>query len=272
MGARAAVYALLVLVLLVLVELGIHDSGGPAAQDASIVFCTAAPARLDGLVNAAVDLGLAERGSVPAGIRAVDGEVLPYSRWRAVDNADFLRACDAYAAANRPVQTASGADGPGSATVLDILLPVIAGALLTLAADDVRQAAGRRWELADELRTEWRAFDAAVDSFVTECVKAQAAGDPRPPSGDVDEKRRALQAVLRKARSRYWRYRRSPVPARLLEALAEDADPLGPSRLGTGWNRGDRDEKVREFLGECRSSLEELAGKLERGIWLPFRR
>lgn len=265
-GTRTALYALLVLVLAVLVELGLHASDDAPSQDASVVFCTAAPARLDGLVNAAVSLGLAEPGSVPAAIRVRGGRVLPYARWRSEEGPDFRRACDAYAESAMPGGEGQGGQGSGLQAVLDTLLPVVAGALLTLAGNDLGQAAGRRWEMADELRAAWREFEEAVSSFLAACADAPDQG--LPPLGEVNGRRRALQAVLRKAGARY---RRSPPLRNLVDSMA--AGVLGPSSLKPGWDPETGAGPVRERLSGCREAVEELAARLERGIWLrPHRR
>ena len=264
-GARAAVYALLVLVLAVLVDLGIHATEDTSVQDADIVYCTA-PSHLGGLVSAAVSLGLTMPGSTPAAMLAGTRR-LPISRWRTADPADFKQACDAYAAANMPAQPAAAERGSPFGAVLDILLPVVAGALLALAADDVKRAGDRRWVLADELRSDWRIFDDAARSYAVRCMQGQG----RPPHDDLDAARRALLTTVRKIRGQY----------RGLAGL-EDAqkallnDPLGPS-LKDGWDIDDpgkskRNVRVTESLDSFGSLLGNAGDTLARRIWLRWKR
>jgi hypothetical protein len=149
--------------------------------------------------------------------------------------------------------------------VLAILLPVIAGALLTMAADDIKQASNRRFEQADELRADFRAFETAVQLYV------QARRNPlnvgAPSLDGLDEKRRTLMATLRKIRSQH---RKWPTIVILQDYLAGG---LGPS-IANGWDGEDaaggsaRAKQITDCLGTFRSSLERVAGALERRIWL----
>lgn len=252
-----AIYALLLLVFLALVEWGFQASDNAAGQDANLVYCLA-PAHLDGLANAAASLGLVGAGSSPAAMH-VGGHTFSLGEWHTSDSADFKRACDAYAMASMPAQ-ASAEQSTGLQAVLDILLPVIAGALLTMAADDFRQASDRRWAEADELRTDWEAFESAVQSYVREWQRVLA--ESRPASSDLDAKRTALAATLRKIHSHH---RKSPTIRTLQNKLA---DGLGPS-IADGWNGKDaRAKQITDCLGTFGSSLEKVAAALERRIWL----
>lgn len=226
------------------------------------MYCLA-PAHLDGLVDAAVSLGLAGVGSSPGAMR-VGGREISLARWRAADSADFQQACDAYATANMPASapavSAPAAESSGIQTVLDILLPVIAGALLTMAADDFKQASDRRWAEADELRTDWQAFHTTVLSYLRERQKALATG--LPSATDLDAKRRALQATLRKIRSQH---RKSPTIGGLQDKLTGE---LGPSIAGDWDGKDSRAKQITDCLDAFGSSLEQVASALERRIWL----
>lgn len=261
-GTRAALYLLLALVAAGLAWSGISASDQASSnQDTRVVFCTAAPARLHGVVNAAVSLHLADPGSVPGAISVPGGQRgLSFSRWRAADGAAFLRSCDAYEAANLPAQSAGGSAGPGLGGALGTLLPVLLGALLTLAADDVKQAAGRRWAAGDEVRAGWRDFEAAVDSFIREC---EAADQGLPPLDMVNATRRDLRATLRKTGSLYRRY---PELTTLIDTVSGDV--LGPSAFGPGWAETGKAGPARDSLDSGRSSAEALAARVERGFRL----
>lgn len=252
-----AVYALLLLVFLALVEWGFHTSQDVAVQDADIVYCLA-PAHLDGLVNGAVSLGLAGGGSSP-GLMHVNGQKMSLAQWRTADSAEFKRACDAYATAAMPAP-APAAQSTATQAVLDILLPVLAGALLTLAADDFKQASDRRWAEADELRADGEAFTSAVQSYLRE--RQNVLAESLPSTSDLDAKRRALVATLRKIRSQH---RKSPT----IRSLQDKLDgKLGPS-ITENWDGKDsRAKQITDCLGTFGTSLEKVAGALERRIWL----
>ena len=262
-GGRMAVYALLLLAALVLVDWKFQAAG---SQDADIVYCLQ-PAHQGSLVNAAVSLGLAGPGSTASQMR-VGGRRLTLAGWRTADSDEFQRACDALAATAMPAQP--GDTGTGTAAILSILLPVIAGSLLTLAADDIKQASDRRWVQADELRAGWKAFVQAVTSYGEDQVKRL---DGIPKSAQVDESRQNLVATLRKIHSQH---QRSPTIRALKDRLEVGGD-LG-SGITEGWEPGDdeasekkrsgRAEQIKGNLDQAESSLLKVAGALERRVWL----
>jgi hypothetical protein len=260
-GARAVVYLLLLLGLLVPAYWGIFRTSSTTAQDANLVYCLD-PAHQDGLVTAAVSLGLAARGSVPGSL-TVDGHELTLAGWQAADNADFTRACNAYATANAPQATAPSGSSGGDALdqLFVVLLPVIAGALLTLAVDDVKQSGDRRLEQADELRASWHEFESAVRNYLADSEKPLAPG--RPSSSDVDAKRRLLEADLRKI---WLRHRRSESVGRLRAMLN---DTLGPTMTEGGLAA--KTQQIEVTLVAFNDSLEQVASALERAVWLPVR-
>ncbi len=267
-GPRMAAYALLLLVFVAALGWGLQQTGDGAVMDADLVYCLA-PAHQDGLVDAAVSLGLAGAGSTPDRLH-MGGRDVTLAAWRAADGAGFQRACDAYATASRP------ASAPGSATpaaglrdVVNVLLPVIAGAVLTMAADDFKQISDRRWALADELRADWAAFQAAVLSYVRRRRDLLGAV---PVDDDIDTKRRTLTATLRKVHSRH---RKWPSIRLLQDILNGD---LGGA-IVDGWGMGDasgsatsvRAAEITDCLSTFGSTLENVAGVLERRVWLPSR-
>lgn len=258
-----AVYAFLLLVILVVVSGNFLGSAGTSGRDASLVYCLA-PGHAGGLVNAAVALRLADQGSTAAGV-LIDGRRLSLDQWRAADAAGFQRSCGAFAAANMPGQPAQAGSAGELATVAGVLLPVVAGALLTMAADDFKQAADRRWAQADELRADWRAYQTTVRRFVADCTSPLRAG--LPATGDLAEKRRKLQQTLRKIRAGH----------RFFSAAAVLADSLDRGVLGSsleaGWDTGNaaKAERAREVdacLAAYGEGLEQAATALARKIWL----
>lgn len=260
-----AVYALFLLVLLVMADWAIHRPSDATAEDAALVYCLA-PAHVGSLVNAAEALGVASADPSPGTVRYA-GRELPVARWRAVDPVDFRRACDADAVAGLPANALASASPDGAAgslePLLDILLPVIAGALLTMAADDIKQAADRRWVQADELRADWRDFEEALRSWVAQARKNEGI----PPTGDLEVRRRLLEATLRKIRSQHRK-------SSNISKLSGDINKLGWSAaLIKGWDNPDgRAQEIEGSLSSTRTLLEHVASVLERGPWPSWRK
>jgi hypothetical protein len=267
-GGRIAVYALLLFVALALLDWRLRTPADALSHDADLVYCLA-PAHTESLVNAGISLGLGTAGPVP-GVLDVGQRDLTPNQWRTVDDSDFERACAALATSSLPASMpGSGDEGSGIQQVLDVLLPVVAGALLTLAADDVKQASDRRWAQADELRTNWAAFEGSVLSYVKLRLNPPSTG--LPSLAELDGNRRALQGTLRKI---FSQHRKSPTIRGLRSLLSGS---LG-STLSEGWGRSgdpdvnkkrrDRENEVRDCLDNFGADLEKVAATLERGIWL----
>jgi hypothetical protein len=271
-SARAGLVVLVLLGILVFADWGVHQSGTNAnsspGQDASLVYCLD-PAHQGSLVTAAVTLGLAGTDSTPAAL-TVHGRTLALPQWRIADSADFTRACDAYAAASVPGLAASDASGSGdsagtsdtSEQLLDVLLPVIAGALLTMAADYFKQAGDQRIALGDELRASWLEFESAVKNYLADSVNPLATG--RPLSSDLDAKRRVLGADLRNISLRYPKSRRVDDLRKMLKG-----DYLGPRMTEGGLVA--KAQQVEDTLVAFNDSLDQVASRLERAIWAPVR-
>lgn len=253
-GARIAVFAVLLVLIVAAAGWEFQHASEDSARDAHLVYCLA-PAHVDGLVSAAESLGLARPGPGQGTLIAAGRELSP-GQWRAADDAGFQRACDAYAAANMPAQPSPGGPDAGDQGVVGILLPVVVGALLTLAVEDFREEGDRRWALADELRTNWQLFDEAARSFADKC-----AGDGgMPSSADLDARRRALLDTVRKVRERHGDIGGADT---LRDALL-DGD-LGEQSLRVGWNVGGDGKSRRrdEVTGSLRAGGERVAGVAE---------
>lgn len=277
-GSRTALFALLILVVLVAVDWLFQSSSTQASRDAAdLVYCMA-PAHQSGLVNSAESLNLVDSGSSPSAIH-VSGSVMPLAEWRSEDDADFQRACQAYAT---PAFASGGSSGGGTGGLLGILLSATAGALLTLTIDELKQGSDRRWAQADGLRESWSAFRGALEAYAEERRKPDLL-----PEGDIGGLRRDLVTRLRAIQSQH---RRSPTVASLKGQLttqpAEPGKPGEPGRLSgsgiaAGWAKGisddafgERRERARQIVGyldEFDSSLQMVAGKLEHRIWLSWR-
>lgn len=265
-GARIAVFAVLLVLIVAAADWEFQHAGDASARDAHLVYCLA-PAHVDGLVSAAASLGLARPGPSPGTLLAAGRELSP-GQWRAADDAGFQRACDAYAAASMPGQPSPGGPGAGDQGVVGILLPVVAGALLTLAVEDFREEGDRRWALADELRTNWQLFGEAARSFADECVR----GRGMPSSADLDARRRALLDTVRKVRQRYGA---AGGAGELRDALLDGE--LGERTMRAGWETDDegktrRRAQVTRSLDSLDGEFAGVADALGRRVWLRLRR
>lgn len=268
-GSRTALFALLVLGVIVLADWRFQTSSEDTASNADLVYCLA-PAHQAGLVNSAVSLGFATGGSTPAAMH-VPGSTITLGTWRADDDAKFDQACDAYAAPS--VRSAGSTDESGPiGSLFNILLPVAVGALLAFAFDEFKQGADRRWEQADALRESWTAFRGIIDTYLAERQEWPVAG--LPPQSDIDARRGDLAGKLRTIQSQY---RRSSTLASLRGDLSGE---LGDG-IDAGWASGSttvdfterkkRADALTVTLNSFDSSLQRVAGKLSRGIWLTWR-
>jgi hypothetical protein len=265
-----AVYGLLLVIALIALDWRLVASGNGVSQDAELVYCLA-PAQTGNLVNAAVSLGLADQGSAPGRIR-VAGRELTLTQWRATQNESFERACTALAAESTLSTSSAGTGDNGGQELIDVLLPVVAGALLTLVLDDAKRASDRRWALADELRANWTTFEASVLSYARD--RASPPNSGRASLEEVNGNRRALQATLRKILSQR---RKSPTLIALRDALN---DALGTA-LPNGWGRSDdrdvnevrsrREEEVKDCLKNSDTAVQKVASALDSRIWLPWK-
>jgi hypothetical protein len=276
MGARAGLAAVFLAIAGALVGWYFLQPGTMSPQDdEDHVYCLA-PAHLDGLVSAAVSLGLTGQARDPelAGQAGdpekvvVGGRTLTVTQWRSERHADFERACTAYAAASVPAQpAASSAAANEIQQVLASLLSVIGGAMLAIFATDVKDAAERRRRYATELRTTWDAFRATANYFVTEAMQP---GGSLPATGELEVKRLALAASLQNAsRGRrkllVGKPRVSPQASKVLGDLT---GMLGAG-MGYGWGApgtedGERGRQLKDLLRTDGELIEKVVAGLER--------
>jgi hypothetical protein len=268
-GWRTALFALLVLVVIVLADWRFQTSSEDTASNADLVFCLA-PAHQAGLVNAAESLGFASVGSTPAAMHVPDSTIT-LGTWRADDDAKFNQACDAYAAPS--VGSADSTDESGPiGSLFNILLPVAVGALLAFAFDEFKQGSDRRWEQADALRDSWAAYRALIKTYLAKRQEWPVVG--LPAQSDIDARRGDLADKLRTIQSQYRRSRTlATLKGELSGALGDDID--------TGWasgsttvnftDRKNRADALTGTLDNFDSSLQRVAVKLSRGICLTWR-
>jgi hypothetical protein len=268
-GSRTALFALLVLAVIVLADWRFQTSSEDTTSNADLVYCLA-PAHQAGLVDSAMSLGFVKGGSTPTAVHVADSTIT-LGTWRANDHAKFEQACDAYAAPS--VGSAGSTDEGGPVgSLFNILLPVAVGALLAFAFDEFKQGSDRRWAQADALRESWAAFRGMIETYLTERQKVPTVG--LPAQIDIDARRRDLADKLRTIQSQY---RHSPT---LTTLKAELSGELGDS-VGAGWvagasthdftERKKRADALTGTLNNFDSSLQRVAEKLARGIWLPWK-
>jgi hypothetical protein len=277
MGARAGLAAVFLAIAGALVGWYFLQPGTMSPQDdEDHVYCLA-PAHLDGLVSAAVSLGLTGQARDPelAGQAGdpekvvVGGRTLTVTQWRSERHADFERACTAYAAASVPAQpAASSAAANEIQQVLASLLSVIGGAMLAIFATDVKDAADRRRRHATELRTTWDAFRAAADDFVT---TAMQPGGSLPATGELDVKRPALVTSLQNAsrgRRRLLVAGKRQVSPEADQVLGELTGMLGAG-IGYGWGApgtqdAERGRRLKDLLKTDGDLIAKVVAGLER--------
>jgi len=227
-------------------------------KDARVVYCLSQAHRAE-LAGAAVSLGLAGTGSISDRI-VVSGRETDLESWRRARATDFDRACTALYTASRQNGGEKGGGGLGIAAILMILLPVAAGAGLTVLTTDWRSARDQGRLRADALRKASQAYVQAASQF----VRAAGEAGPRPGDEPVVRAQGDLDALLRQAE--VLRPRWSAV-GRLRDRLADE--PLG-SALTAGWaglkaeERGARVTRIDAALDAVRDDCERVADALER--------
>lgn len=221
-------------------------------RDAAQVYCVA-PTQRAQLVDAAVVLGLATRGGGPDRL-TVKSRDLTLEEWRRQHRRDFDRACAALRAAAQTAEAPPASPGPGPVlTMLSVLLPVIAGALLAWLAGEWRDVRVRRRALTDDLRAAIRDFAGVVESYVHRQSDDRRPGTP-PDDQPVRDRRAALAAQLHRVAAEH---RRWVEPENLRRALVGDL--LGDD-LAEEW-AGKDDDARRRRAAAVRASLQRFTGE-----------
>ncbi|MFG2000878.1 hypothetical protein ACGFNU_17205 [Spirillospora sp. NPDC048911] len=233
--------------------------GADKGKDAQVVFCLASDQR-PRLADAATALGVASAGTARDRV-SVSGRDMDLDAWRKAEPKAFDRVCSAlYAASKESAPGASG--GLNWVALLTILLPVAAGAGLTVLTTDWRSARDVGRLRGDALRRATQAYVQAVSGY----VGAQGGG-ARPPAEAVTRTGGELDAQLRQVEvlRRRW-----AAPGRLRAALADE--PLGDS-LTEGWpglKADEREARVHAVNAALRS-IQDGAENVARALELPGR-
>lgn len=268
MSQRAARFALLlrwgILLVGLTVPTGCALAGNSGERDARLVYCLDTAHRAE-LADAAVVLGLAQRGTTPERL-AVAGKDVSLEAWRAARRDDFDRACDALNTAARPqTQPVPPEAAGGGESLAYVLLPVAVGALLSwLAAEWRAKTVTARME-ADNLRAAVRGYVRAHAAYAGDWV-AQRSATHRPDDRHVRERHDEVDAQLRRIGGLHADWR---VPGRLRTDLAELTDDvLREDRQGwVDLSPGDRQDLAHGFtarLGTFDTDTELVAVAIER--------
>lgn len=242
------------------------STSAPSSQDISQVFCLSTDQQHH-LVDAAVALGLAERGTTQP-LRVVNQD-LTIGKWQASHGADFDRACRAVVGAAQLPQAAQNPRTEASASawavllpVLAGLLPVFAGALITGLTTLWRDGTARDRRLAEALGAANDEFVRSSQTYVEQWTNPKRGG--RPTDQDLRESRDRLTARLGEVAAARPKW---SVPRQLLEGLLDG--PLGEqlARTFVGLDDENRDAKarsVRQELSELHTTIAGVVRALEQ--------
>jgi len=245
--------------LVVLLVAGLALATGSSAQaagtdgsleDAQQVFCLA-PAQRAQVVQAAVALGLAQPGRAADEVR-VGGQDVTLETWRDAHRDQFDRTCAALFAAGPGNVQAPGDGGDRIDSVLSVLLPVLAGSLLTLLTTAWRDSISTRRLQGDALRSAAQFFAEASRDYFRGWL--EPAG-PRPSEAQIRTSRSDLAARLRTAAALHRRWSR---PRIVRDRLVEG--PLGDD-MSRDWSDPTVDAQRR--VGELEARLEELLSDVD---------
>jgi hypothetical protein len=258
MSRRAARFRLLLRygfgLWLLLAAAGCGILGDDARRDADLVYCLDPGNRAE-LVRAASALGLARPGTAPDHV-IVSGREMTIEEWRSAHGRDFERGCAALATSARPPTTV--VQGTGLDSVVGVLLPVLAGALLSWLSAEARARSITAQMEADNLRS-------AVRAYVNACNALGRAwsGPIRASRPDDEPVRRRHDDVDAQLRRCAVLHRRWKVLARRRRELAELTNGTLREDQVTDWADLDDSERP-EYAREIRSRLETFEADTER--------
>lgn len=226
--------------------------------DVAAVFCLS-PAERPRLVAAAAALGLARPGATGDRVRVGEGD-MSVETWRNSSQADFDRSCAALLTATQLGQTPANRTG-ATTSVLNVLLPVVVGAMLAWLTAEWRDTTTRNRSSADALRSSARTFLHACDDFVRDWTGT--TGNTRPSDQQLHESRRELAVQLRHVETLRPRWTE---PRRLEDALyTHFGDDLTRHWLSQDQPaRQDRAEKARSLLRKLDADVDRVAYSIER--------
>jgi hypothetical protein len=235
---------------------------------AELVYCLTG-GHQQALIDAASTLGLVEPGGKPGQVRLrSQGGVVEESvdGWRAQRGPEFARACKALVSAagisTVGVAGSSSTAGTGSTlrTTLNVLLPVMVGAVLTLLVGEWRAGRERNRAAAGTLRDLVRRFHQAVNAYAT---AQETTATAKPPMDTLEERRGDLLIELNRLNA-------AAVDRAYLQALVDElGGPKYRERLQSGWSsnmaeRAQRANTLRHLVDCVLTDVEKIASAVER--------
>ncbi|UZI31675.1 hypothetical protein [Streptomyces sp. VB1] len=228
-----------------------------ALDDSARVFCQAKDNRRP-LVQAGISIGVLSPTSTVDSLRIPKASDFSgadaIKSWAKNRSGDFKKTCHALVGAAALGQ----GNSPKKESRFDFLtwlLPVVAGALLTMIAAEAQAGRSRKLSGADELRLAAANFRDATNRYVTGWVESLGGG--RPSTADVDQSRLNLVSSLRKASLRgAW-----PFVNQLVSVLEGDKYGADLSKDWTGTQTDTRlkAEAVRSHLTRLEADVEQVA-------------
>ncbi|MEO3813821.1 hypothetical protein ABGB17_32900 [Sphaerisporangium sp. B11E5] len=222
--------------------------------DLRAVYCLSAAHR-EQVVEAAVNLRLGAAVHGEPGSLKVGRWTYPLRAWRDQHPDDFGRACDALLATVPQLVTD---EKPGALPpFVELLLPVLAGALLTLAVQRVDAAVTRRQASRDALLQAAGHFRRAAHEYVTAWID-----NPRTPGDAVSARAFELQVELAKHKVS-GRHRAEA--AKLADDLPVPYDVAPGGTGGTGLNHAQRREAGEQELRRVATLVARAESLVRRG-------
>ncbi|TYB45543.1 hypothetical protein [Actinomadura chibensis] len=222
------------------------------AGEARKVYCLSR-AQWPELVDAIAALNLGERPSpVPSPSASaapgpdqilVGGRLTDLRTWSRLHPEEFARACDAVVKTAAPPKEKRG--GGLFSGIPGWLLPLLAGAVLTMFTTELRGAIDRGRALAGTLRELTDAYLAEADAVLTEAEDEQLRDETlRSCAAATAALRRHLEEVAVR-RAWWWRVRR------LIAALEDGSEHTEPLTRRPKWRDYQGDEKAADRAAFC---------------------
>ncbi|MGW4757280.1 hypothetical protein [Streptomyces chartreusis] len=221
-----------------------------------IVFCLSSTQRT-ALVEAARNLDLLDDSSTPnylkKGNQTYKG-ISAVKNWSKGQRKDFDETCSALTQATS-IGRGNSPKEESSLDFLNWLLPIIAGAILTLLATELQGIRARRMAAADAIRTAIAAFRDALIDYTTEWTESTTGGEPSITP--LDKQRTQLITALRKVgMGRKW-----PFLQRLTDDLegSRFRDDLTIGWRGTEADRHLKAETIHSHMTRLEADTEQVA-------------
>lgn len=239
--------------------------GNDTERDARLTYCLS-PDQRSALIDTAAVLGLADRGDGPDRLVVAGGETT-LEAWRKSRPDDFDRSCEALTESARIRSGPPAGDELNS--TLNVLLPVVIGAILAWLTGEWRAKAVTARLEADTLRSAARGYANVCNAYIRDWTGP--AGQGRPDAEPVRARRDDLDAQLRRAGVLHPRWRapkalRGSLTELTRHTLREDL----ADTLPRGWVDLTADERqhyalvLRSELDQFDASAEQVAEALER--------